>query len=485
MGRARKPEGGLYDRPVTAAFREWLLVRYPALREGEKGEFYRRLFQYVLFSSFLDKDTGLQVIPAETVARLKGRAPGSGHFNAWEELTAFSSEVLDLRLEPHDWGLARTIDPDLPDELRARLLDELAARRKRRRGEGLVYFVSGKDVTPKSIDKAHREYRHYLDELTTDPPADHPALPLLNMLNRNRGDSLKALVERNWDVMMAYADSLPTSTPLQLQQRLYVERCLSAIANQGAVLRYADSPKTDRIFAQGVNLNSLPRELRKLALQGTESLDLAAAQLAIVSKLYQCPHLRAFLASGQSFWREMLAHHSLDDEHKPILKDTVYAVTFGMAEDNFRALLARGEVRKGELIVRMSSGEGIGESRAQRFFKHPLVAELIEGRRRAIARVFEEGFATDAWGRRHVLQGGRQWVPSLLARMAQSYEMRIMLAMVPIIERDDGVQIVSFVHDGVYLYFTRQREKAGLLKRIRASVAEEAQSLGIPTEFDS
>jgi len=484
LGRAKNSEGELYDRAVTPEFRSWLHERYPALQVGRKAEAYRRILQYVLFSSFLDEDTGFQVLPATTVARLVGRAPGSGGFSAWSELMVFSERVLDLRVNPHDKGQARTIDPALSEELRTRLLEELSARRKRRCGEGLVYFVSGAKVTRNSVETAQREYRHYLDDLVEHPRADHPALPLLNLLNHNRGDSLRAIVNRNWDAMMAYADSLPIDTPEQFQQRLYAERCLNAIAEHGVVMRYADSPKTDRIFALGINLNTLPRELRKLALRGTVALDLAAAQLAIVSLLYGCSRLGGFLASGRSFWTEMLTYLGLGDEHKPILKDTIYAITFGMRTENFQTLLAQGVIKKGKRIIRMCSGEGIGSKLAGKFFRHPLVADLVEGRQRAIAKVYGQGYAEDAWQVKHPLEGGRHHVPSLLARVAQSYEVRIMLAMVPIIERNSGVQIVSFIHDGVYLHFTRERDNETLLRKIKTVVSEEAASLGIPTQFD-
>lgn len=72
-------------------------------------------------------------------------------------------------------------------------------------------------------------------------------------------------------------------------------------------------------------------------------LDLVSAQLGIVAVRWNVPSLQAFLQTRQSVWAELAnaARAPLDETAKPVLKDAIYSLVFGMHERSNEAGLTR------------------------------------------------------------------------------------------------------------------------------------------------
>ena len=478
-----KAEYAIYPRRVLKTFRELVLERYPALREGPNSRFYRELVQYCLYSQFFDKESRERVLPKKVVAALVGLHPDAHGFKSGDWIRRFNEDVFDLGIEEGSIGRASIITNDIDPALRHAHFEQCAQLRRQKGGADVVDFISGEVVGRRKREQRKKDYEAYLDQITKDSPPDHPAIRLIEHLNGSSQVVLRSYVRRNWNAMCDFVDRMPTNDTPSRRSREYVDSLMAEFEDRGVILRYKTSDATARLFAAGGSIISLPRELRKISLEGTVALDLKAAQLAIVAKLYGCEKLHRKLSDpSYNFWNEMLQYLGLDDGGKDLLKNAIYAIVFGMGWRNYRRLLTIGCVCREGRIIELPNDPGIGRKLTDRFLRHPLVRELVNRRNKAMRAVSAKGWEHDAWGRKIPLVKGNP--PALLANIAQSYEVRIMLAMMPIIESERGVQIVSFVHDGCYLHFSDKWEQDRQLKLLRAAVKEEAESLGMPTRFD-
>jgi hypothetical protein len=64
---------------------------------------------------------------------------------------------------------------------------------------------------------------------------------------------------------------------------------------------------------------------------------------------------------------------------------------------------------------------------------------------------------------------------------AQSYELKFMLATLPVIQSVEGLSIVCFLNDGMYLSFRREERKAQTLRRLQKALFSAAEEYDIPT----
>jgi hypothetical protein len=171
-----------------------------------------------------------------------------------------------------------------------------------------------------------------------------------------------------------------------------------------------------------------------------------------------------------SFWKEISGWLGVGCEHKPTLKRGIYSLCFGMGRAKLRRTLRDG--KPGE--------PGLGKMKAELWFRHPLIQELLEARERITREIEMDGFANDAFGRE--IQVSRSNPPhKVAAQIAQSYEMRILKAVLPVVKEERKITIVSWLHDGCSLWFGAEDRKAAQIERIKQAVKDKASKLGIQT----
>ena len=260
-----------------------------------------------------------------------------------------------------------------------------------------VYMDTGKSVTVRSS----REENRWYGDLANDrkaflPPSDYPAYPLIKLLNNQSQKAIRSIFNRNIDALIEAALNMPVSTNREEEQRL---RSLTLIGRliDYSQMYYKTSEKTVRVSAVDTTIHLLPREFRKIALTGCHSLDLKSAQLALAARYWEIPALTDFLKdalrSDTSCWDEILTHLKLSPVGKGAIKRATYSMLFGKSLDNLLSALKK-ELRRDEAL----SAKQVGEA-AKGFFKHPLVAAILESRALKMKEVLSQGGLENAFGK--------------------------------------------------------------------------------------
>jgi hypothetical protein len=173
-------------------------------------------------------------------------------------------------------------------------------------------------------------------------------------------------------------------------------------------------------------------------------------------------------------WPYLLRELELPDSAKPVLKTSLYSAIYGMPVPQVKAAISKK----------------LGREVTARYFKLPLMSQLVEGRECRLQQMQEQGFMLDAFGKRHSVKVEKEAkkqakaLRTLLSHEIGSYEVRVMTAATRVIEESEGAaRLVLWLHDGIYVKF-RDSKRANLWKsRIREAVEEEAQKLNLPLRF--
>jgi hypothetical protein len=466
---------------VSSGFRSLVMATYPALEVHSSASVYWRMMQYCLFSHFMDRETGKLILPYTTVAALVGVNAHTHGFNASEWIEAFSRDVMPLDSCDHRYseGQARIINPQIsPDVLSA-----LAAERQRDDNDGeAVWFATGVPVSRRNLRAAQDDYGAYLLALSQGVDETHPAYDLIQYLLAQPQGALEKVLKANWPFVREAVRGLPMSTESERATREWCDRVLDNLDTFRRVY-YADSPKTPRIFAVGTNVLQLPRAVRKVAFAGQVEMDLSAAQLAVVARLWGIPELQTVLESGMSIWTELLTWIDKPTTYKAIVKRTVYSIVFGMGRKKLVEQLAQGD----------SQDDGVGEDAAERFFLHPLAEALLKARSRQRRAVEAAGGAEDGFGRWVAVEWvtpsrrgkrKRKNTASVLASVVQSYELRLMLSILPVLQAEPQIYLLAWLHDGITLHFGNGSKQERQIRRICRAVQERADAYGMATHLE-
>jgi hypothetical protein len=522
--RGRKPKPATnplrHPRAVSPGFRELVLTTYPALAgESRKPWAYRRIMEYCLFQPYRKRGERLELrFDHETVALLVGVTPGTHGQAAMNWIADFSADVLDLR--PTGYVAkerVRTIAPEIHPLVLAARDGELA--RVRDGASELVCFLDGNPVSLEDHRQMARTYKLAVLSTLPEPPSDHPALELVTYLNRQPSDLLESLLAAKWQTLIRMRDELPEGP-----KRDSVTRVLAEIADSCPMI-YATKKKTRRVYASRTTIHQLPKDFRKAALEGCVSLDLRSAQLAIIGEMWQVDSLQEFLAAGREFWSEMFDYLSLQpsEENKKMLKPAIYSTAFGRDDQHIAAQLAYGEEdvdieksitskrkkrkwaknpteleaeiwcseyqrqeRRNRIEAKVAQGqrdEGLGLAMAQRFMSHHLVRDLLNARNRTKKRIQAERGSLDAFGD-WVAMSDEQDVKSVMAAEAQSWELRLMLAVLPVLKADPDIRLLSWLHDGISVMVPPGEEGERKIRRLQDAVDAEAKSLNFYTALE-
>jgi hypothetical protein len=205
---------------------------------------------------------------------------------------------------------------------------------------------------------------------------------------------------------------------------------------------YVAVPRTNRIYASGINY--LTRELRTELERQMRwvSFDIRQAQLAIVSEIWKCDRLKEFVSSGKSFWEHILADLRLEDtsSNRGVVKTATYATIFGAGKERLGQVFTDADL----------------SSIASRFLSNTYIAELFQARKQRLASIQEAGRITDAYGNKRELRAANKMQApvsptSLLAAEVQSYEMWMLVEPLRAFVEGGSVGLMTYLHDGFVL----------------------------------
>lgn len=458
---------------VSREFRKEVAERLPGLGNG-----YRlwRILEYVLFGTWVDEETGLLVLSAKQTAYLVGeeRKWLNHRFNQQELLDEFSARVFPISTVGVVFG--SFFEPDRAGRLMAQVpcwLERLAAAERRKTGRDLVELATGTTWTRQRQAQATRSVRLEAVEAMKSSPCPETTR-LLKHLNNLPSNSFAAIRER-----IAGAHELVDQIGRDTERQ---HNLLRAVEQHCQPL-YQPVGGSVRVYSFNESFLRLKREVREHLTEGWMKADLKSAQLAIVAAKWECPQLTDYLQQGKSIWPELLwsLGLSLDDEEKSMVKELLYALVFGMREQNLRALAAR----QWPQIV----------DPWERLKRNRLLREVLRARTLAFKRIRADGGATDAFGRTLLLASrGRSHgayqpdnAKSLLAQVAQSWELRLMLPILDLAEENRGpssFRLMMWLHDGVAIHVPDARRREAWRKRISDAVNANAMALGIPTSLE-
>lgn len=464
---------------------------YPGL---DKNPSYRRFLEYLLFSKWhckYEPDSGRIVISQEIIWRIFNGA--RGNVSLHDILAGFERDMpINLNIQKHnrEKRQATTIMPVIDGDVRRALQRNSLATAD----EKTAYLSVKKSVSKRKIRQdmkavtimAREEALHAIEEL--DPGSEK--YRLLKILNGRGQRLIPRLIKSGIEKAKKYIGSLISENGNNYLDRIFNN--IDDLENMPFIV-YAPTESTERIHARLTNINRLPGTIRRLVLAYAAhdrqnecvEIDLAYTQLAVAAWRWELPKLTKELKkcklTESSIWSVFLEYCNLDKNYKSIVKQVVYGLCYGMGIKKLESLFLEGTIKYGRRIP------GIGDRlKWIKFRKHPIISELLRARKREIMNLLMEGGCNDAFGNYLCTSrdDGTLHVESILAVTAQSWEQNIMQAMVPILERNKQIYILSWLHDGLTIYFGDKTKKDRQLRNIIKAVESKASDLDILTHFE-
>ena len=233
------------------------------------------------------------------------------------------------------------------------------------------------------------------------------------------------------------------------------------------------SGHTSRLSPKGDTLLGLKREVRKAATAGWVECDLRSSQFAILAAKLQAPISQAFIASGESLWRELYRHVSGTDADPPsdiksVLKEAIYSLCYGKSKANLKKSLSS----HGMVTV----------------LQHPILVELLALRERWFEQIRRDGGAHDVWGAWQPLDDSTdRWEGSVAASVIQSVELEIIAPIFDVAAasgKSDHFSITLFQHDGATLSFNAKGRVERAKRKLKRAVEGRARQLGVSTVLE-
>ncbi len=503
-------------RTCGAAFRDSVKNLYPLLEDDYE---LWRLLEWMVFSHWKDTDSARTIMSSDAIRAYVGReVQQSRNFSLRRLLERFSERAFSVTAGDFRTGRSSVLLTPLPDELLSLIKSHL--QRATAPTERRVYFATGKAFTRASYAAEQRSLRDEALRATEAAysqgkesgagtsagkqidaiwemsqagcPLAYDLLTYLNSLPSHRFNKIKT----NLDAAHRKADEIGTDPERQHQILRAIEDIAQPfyrpteadliIGAKGKEPAYA--PRSVRIFSINESILRLQSGVRDVLTQGWIKVDLRAAQLAIISQVWDVPILRTYLSicisEGGSVWEELLNWMGLSSngENKSKLKDMVYSLVFGMG-------LRRMKIQAETFFPQMSDPWG-------RFKRQYLMADLLKARSKEFNRLRFKGHALDAFGNRldirNLARSDERYQPdtasSVMSLVAQSYEL---LLLEPIIrhanatkDATNGFVIMGWLYDGCWLEFPDKRTVQRWRNRLDAEIGQQAQKLGIPTHLE-
>lgn len=453
---------------TTRKFRQYVIGRYRSLVGNEP---FLRFFHYLCFATFCDQDTHELVLPTRTMAENFFQQPYTSAFNGLATLEKFRDEILPgLKWsEPTPFskrsykGKARQIiDLGFDSEMQAALQREWMDI-----SDDCVDFITGRD---------HRRSDRYREDADTTAQYDaEMAQVALNPTQRRILDYLRQLnaghlilrkVRQNDQGIEGAIEALPPHVQ-------NIRHRIMAAVRHSPMVYYRPSTRahTARLSAAGDSILGLKKHVRRAATKGWWEADLRSSQFAILAATLKAPKAQAFIASGESIWREFNRFmFGIDaeptDEIKKPMKEAMYSLCFGKGKKNLRSFLSHHDL--------------------SRLLEHPILQELLSHRATWFAQIRKNGGAHDIWGTWHAVTEDR-WAGAVAGTVIQSIEMEIIAPIFTVAAKhgkSDQFKICLFQHDGATVSFNDKGKTARAQAKLKKAVEDRARELGVSTVLE-
>ena len=307
-------------RTVSHEFRELIAQCIPQIETNTQWRF----IQYILFPNEIDKD-GKIIVRYQTLKTLANCTSTAHDFNGGAFLKEMKETILpELTWSDYSYHEERArilLTTGIPHEISAALVEE---RKAFHNLVGRVYFETGLTVTTK------RKTEHRMNDKTEAMEymymvGCNDAKMLLDYMN-NLPSNRFALVTRHMNDALEIAQSIEHEPTRNRQIDI-----LHSILIQPQPF-YKPTMKTVRISSSNDSVLRLRKDIRKALTKDLVYVDLHAAQLAIAAKVWNIPSIQKLLEQDEHLWMYLLERIGVGFDLKPILKQTIYAIMFGMSE---------------------------------------------------------------------------------------------------------------------------------------------------------
>lgn len=445
------------NRTVSKKFRDIIAQEYPNLKNNRA---YWGFLGYLMFGSFREEFSGKLLIPSELIARIEGK------FDQWVKnnyISRYFLEKFSQAIQFFKWskwdseqGLARVVtEINWPQAVS----DAISAERQKLWVDtGRVYLVDGTKFTPKKQIANRRKEKIGALELLKESGCKQ-AEELLDYMN-NLPSNVFYKILANMPHALEVADALPP------ESRDRQKDLLNTVLDQYQPF-YKPTAGSTRIYAFNENLLGLQRDVRKALTRGWLECDLKSAQLAICAKTWEVKKAQKFLKEGGNIWNSLFEHFSLEknDETKRIFKTALYAIMFGAQKKKLAEILG-----------------SLGEESLNKFLSHRVIKSMWRARTKQLSKIRKEKGAVNYFGQFISLKSFSD--RSILAQLAQAYELALLYPVLELAKNDKRFQIVLWQHDGFSVHIAKPEDQSNLIFNLKLVVKAKAQELGIQTELE-
>ena len=467
----------------------------PALRQGLQKQHHLTedsphwpMMQFLLWRAVHDKDgegnsTGRLVLSEDVLWGLYPKYAGNEKMAS--TVTRFERDTglhLDFQVSTPYGQRASTIRLDLDKGIQDLRDQDMQADLDAR----TVYFLSGRKVT----DRTKRQQNKLIKQENLNKMIEagiqtesSEVLDYVNQLADYVGRQTRDAVEPLKHLVATMPETLSKDA---------TRRVIAGIEHNPQQV-YRSKEHTARVFAQGCSVNLLPREFRKFLLSCFDTdgqgkvweLDLAHAHLAIVAKLWELPRTTALLeqahTTSSSAWSDFLDYLELDGAYKSTIKTNILPIIYGIGKRKLKDRFIHGSMASNRFI------KGVGDPEIyEAFLTHPVVDELLTARTKVFRELERSRGGYDAYGNRiERYKNGRFHAPSTMSSIAQSYEKRIMAALVAKVRTYRRVYLLSWLHDGATFLFGDSSKMHSQIRGLQRAVDDAAQDLGIHTHLEA
>ncbi|MGB3975266.1 MAG: hypothetical protein WBM27_02510 [bacterium] len=472
---------------VTKDFRELLFKHYPELRNRKNG-IYRRLTAYLMFSGFLDEESGNPVTDWPTLGYIEGKVKRvyTGHYRGEDFLKRFQALMPKdtVRWSQYSYSKhqARVVEIQWHEEIIQALRREHMNYHKE---IDRVNIVSGTKIDKK---KRKRENKRKRSEPVGAVSLNHPVIRVIHYIHTRNEELYTKKVNQNVVAAREMINNLPDAKKIGGKIRDQQHNILTKIVQcPMPIYTTSKNGNTDRIFDISGYMN-LKREVREQLLSGWKDYDLKSCQLAICAYTWNVPEVIKFIEEGKCIWSSMLEYlghdpnmkinnKNLYDKMKEPLKRLLYQTIFGMTEYQLRKFLA-----KEAEILWENRRNGI---KPTALLDHPLIAALLKAKKKQMKKIKKRGKATTCFGK-EIKVSNIGDIRSALAQQAQALELNLLLPVIDLAkESDNELQILLWCHDGFVAHVKRKDRMELWDRRLKDTVKNRAEELGIKTELES
>lgn len=434
---------------------------------------------YVLFRPWVDRDDPEWIVCSSAVMHSldgSGRLVGQKKTHSiaiLENLKVELSAILPFEIRLHDLSLHRAccIRPFISDELKA-LVEKRHILFKNRS----IKLLSLIDRPPLSIREAkvlRDDYFNFRDHLNNSIPANHPMRKEIIWLNSRKPHAFAKL-----DKYRPAAEEVAKS--LDRDKAIHNLDTLMRLPHMQAL--YTHSEKSPRIFTYGMGLQGISKEVRKELFGPTAiHLDLEAAQLAIIAKVWSVDSLQKLLRDNanqetpSSAWDLILRpiQRHFPQVGKKHIKPLIYRLAFGMSKKKLNQLsLDECELE----FNRLSKSSEI-------------ISDIMIAREKRKDKIKSDRKMIDVFGQTHrytepkYSNGYSDNARTLMAYEAQAYEVVLMREAVRYCMNHPRLSLDLLIHDGIIVRPTEKDKTDGFIRGITSAVGDMANKIDIITRL--